>query len=95
METLKRGTQIIYVPSHAKHVEDHPDCERGFVMTDKGDTVFCRYFSRLHHLELRTVANSESTSKRDLVVRDTTDQKNIDTWVKNILHKPEIYGYTT
>lgn len=89
---LKRGTQIIYVPSHAKHVEDHPDCERGFVITDKGETVFCRYFSRLHHEELRTIGSSESTNKRDLVVRDTIEQSHVDKLIETIKTNPEIYG---
>lgn len=92
MEKLKRGTQIIYVPDHAKYVEDHPDCERGFVITDNGDTVFCRYFSRNYRYELRTVANSESTNKRDLVVRDTIEQSHVDSFIKHITESPEIYG---
>jgi len=28
---LKQGTQIIYVPMHAKEEINHPDCEAGFV----------------------------------------------------------------
>ena len=91
-EVLKRGTQIIYVPSHAKYVEDHPDTERGFVITDMGETVFCRYFSRKYRYELRTLANSESTNKRDLVVRDTIEQSHVDNFIKSIKESPHIYG---
>ncbi len=91
METLKRGTQIIYVPSHANGDIHHEDCERGFVITDKGESVFCRYFNK--DKSLRNIANSESTSKTDLVVKNTTDQNSINIWIKNIKHSPEIYGY--
>ncbi len=105
MEKLERGTQIIYVPSHAEGDMEHEDCECGFVVTDKGDSVFCRYFSKLYPPccnttsgneligDLRTVANSESTPKDMLVVRDTYRQDIVWWWIVKIKANPEIYGY--
>ena len=89
-EILKRGTQIVYVPNHADGDLKHEDCEYGFVITDKGESAFCRYF--LKDKSLRTVANSELTPKDMLIVANHRPQKDIDTWVKNIEHAPEIYG---
>lgn len=58
---LKRGDQIIYVPRHAKGDTDHPNCERGFVTSVRGDNAFCRYWRKRLPFELRTTANSELT----------------------------------
>lgn len=75
MNKLKRGTQIIYVPSHAEGNINHPDCERGFVtLYINIGVVFCRYWSQQLPRELRTKVNSESTRVSDLVVCDTVPQ---------------------
>ncbi len=78
MSELKRGTQIVYIPSHAMGVINHPDCEEGFVTsrtTNKIEEVyFCRYWSKGHRYRLRTTANGEATNMRDLVVKDTRPQ---------------------
>ena len=91
---LKRGTQIIYTPDHADGDIEHEDCEKGFVITDKGQSVFCRYFSKRTLIgSLRTLANSESTPKENLIVQDTHDQRVVDLWVNRIEADPEYYGY--
>lgn len=78
---MKRGTQIIYKPAHAKDLND-PACEKGFVTsgpTNEG-AYFCRFWLQnsdgtlLIPCELRTKANSESCSKRHLVEKDTVLQ---------------------
>ncbi len=93
MEKLKRGTQIIYVPSHAGGDEKHRDCERGFVITDKGGSAFCRYWSKFETSSLRTKSCSELTPRANLVVVNYCDQKIVDGWVKRIEGDPERYGY--
>jgi hypothetical protein len=68
--TFQRGEQIACVPLHAQiPMEDgawqwreiHPDIEYGFVTSQRGDTVFCRYWRKGQPGTLRTVANSEGT----------------------------------
>jgi hypothetical protein len=91
---LKRGTQIIYLPDHVEGDIHHKDSEPGFVITDKGDSVFCRYFCKGFLIgDLRTVANSELTPKENLVVKDIYRQDIVDRWVKRIEADPEIYGH--
>lgn len=78
--TFQRGEQIAYVPTHARvYFEDaktdddwlwsvaHPAAEFGFVTSQRGDTVFCRYWRKGHPGDLRTVANSEGTPADCLV----------------------------
>ena len=74
---MKRGTQIIYVPSHADG-PDHPDAEPGFVTSGDDAFVFCRYWSKHYPGELRTKANSERTPTCALVVQDTVDQSLVE-----------------
>ncbi len=78
MSELKRGTQIVYVPSHADGDIKHPDCEEGFVISKTSDkyseAYFCRYWSKSYRYRLRTTANSEATNRRDLIVKDTRHQ---------------------
>lgn len=81
-EKLKRGTQIIYVPNHADGDVEHEDCERGFVITDKGESAFCRYWARTE-LTLRTLSCSELTPKANLVVKKSRGQKFMDILIKN------------
>ena len=61
---IGKGTQVIYIPTHAGGYARHPDVEIGFVtsLDDDGDTAFCRYWSKSSPAELRTKANSEATS---------------------------------
>jgi len=71
-EIFKRGEQIAYVPWHARRSDgdwdhSHPDVELGFVTSQRGSTVFCRYWRTGRVGCLRTMANSEATSASDLV----------------------------
>jgi hypothetical protein len=73
MSIFQQGEQIVYVPTHAQQKLpawsaipwtfdlDHPDIEFGFVTSQRGDTVFCRYWRKGHLGDLRTKANSEGT----------------------------------
>ena len=83
---LKRGTQIIYVPDHADGDVDHPDVEVGFVTTYTPGTVmaFCRYWSKYEPDRLRTMANSELTPVRNLVVRNTVPQHEVEEQLKKL-----------
>lgn len=65
-DTFQPGEQIAYVPSHAEGDINHPDVEFGFVTSQRGDTVFCRYWRR-DMTDLRTKANSEGTPIENLV----------------------------
>ena len=69
---MNRGTQIIYVPTHANGDVDHPDCEAGFITSTVEDAAFCRYWNK--DGSLRTVSSSEKTYFSDLVAKDTVLQ---------------------
>ena len=73
---MKRGDQILYMPSHAKD-ENDPVCERGFVTSVRGDIVFCRYWVQGSLDVLRTKANSEGTNVRDIVLRNSVPQSEV------------------
>ena len=75
---LARGTQVVYIPTHAKGLASHRDAERGFVTSIRGNTVFCRYWSKSNPDILRTKANSEGTPQELLVVANTKPQAEVD-----------------
>ncbi len=83
MNDLLRGTQVIYVPTHAGGDMRHADCEIGFVTSDAGDRgVFCRYWQRGKlpgrvgvDEALRTKSCSELTPRDLLHVQDTIEQR--------------------
>lgn len=79
---LQKGTQIAYVPTHARGDARglaHPDVQFGFVMSvrPKGG-VFCRYWLRGQLGELRTRANSELTPAGMIVEHQSVDQSVVD-----------------
>jgi hypothetical protein len=87
-----RGQQIAYVPSHAQiprengfdwHT-DHPDVEFGFVTSQRGDTVFCRYWRHQQLGSLRTRANSEGTPANYLVPYDSVPDSIVRDSLKRI-----------
>jgi len=80
---FKRGDQIIYIPNHADG-PNHPDAEPGFVTSVKGDSIFCRYWNKHQPNLLRTTANSEATSPRDLVHINSRHQNVIDNILKGL-----------
>lgn len=77
--TLKRdtyvGLPVVYVPDHCHVINEDRDyripvlmsegVEWGFVTSDNGKFVFCRYFMGIGR-ELRTTGNSEATSPEGL-----------------------------
>lgn len=90
---LKEGTQIIYVPRHADGKVTHPDCEHGFVTSDRGKITFCRFWRKGTYVpfyaqeqspELRTTSTSESCRKEDLVVMDYIQQRHVDNTLRAI-----------
>lgn len=78
---LYRGSQIAYIPDHAKEVGlNHPDVEFGFVnsLREDGTAAFCRYWSKSNPAELRTKANSERTNISDIFIWVSHPQSDID-----------------
>ena len=74
---VKRGTQILSVPSHAEGNLDHPEVQAGFVTSVRGEHVYCRYW-RKDLSELRTKANSECTPIYVLYAVDTVPQARVE-----------------
>ncbi len=83
MITMKRGTQVLYVPTHTAGDLLHPDVQAGFVTSVRGDTVFCRYW-RKDLSDLRTKANSEGTPKDLLVIQNSVPQWQVDAALASI-----------
>jgi len=80
---FKRGTQIVYVPSHISS-DDAPECEEGFITSVGIGGAFCRYWSKTAIGLLRTRANSEMTPFLNLIIKDTHSQEVVDTLLKEI-----------
>lgn len=79
---LQKGTQVAYVPSHARNNIAHPDVEFGFVVSVRENGAFCRYFYR--NGELRTRANSELTPFDLLYRYRSRDQSVIDKIIEDL-----------
>ena len=79
---FRRGEQIAYIPTHAEGDITHPDVEIGFVTSQHGDTVWCRYWRKNHPGELRTVSNSEGTPIDMLVHYQSVEPDVIRLWFK-------------
>ena len=84
MNSLPKGTQVVYMPTHARGNNRHPDVEHGFVMVDEGDNCYVHYWSKINPDYLRTVANSEYTSKGMLEVRPSRSQWRVDAMIKQV-----------
>lgn len=84
MNEFKKGTQIIYIPTHAGIDENHPDCEAGFVTSTNSKFVFCRYWNKGLMNTLRTTANSEPTHPNNLIIKRTRPQEVIDRALETI-----------
>jgi len=80
---FKPGTQIIYIPNHAKD-ENDPVCEQGFVTSVSNQGAFCRYWSKHEPGTLRTMANSELTPFDRLIVKNTHSPEEIKTMLEII-----------
>jgi hypothetical protein len=82
---LERGTQIAYIPDHAEHDIRHPDVEFGFVTSVRpGVAAYCRYWVRGKPGVLRTVANSELTDLRHLVLAHSVEQVVVEQALREI-----------
>ena len=82
---MKQGTQIAYVPLHANGDLSHPDVQFGFVVSERADAHFCRYWiTGVFGQELRTLANSELTPTKLLVERESTSQRNVEKWLTSL-----------
>jgi len=81
---MEQGTQIAYIPRHAKGDIQHRDVEFGFVVKEQGNSHFCRYWSRINPGELRTTSCSELTPTANLVEHKTYPQHVIDHWLKRL-----------
>ncbi len=75
---LKRGMQIVYVPSHAEGDTKHRDAEQGFVTSVVGDNAFCRYWSKFEGGQLRTKSCGELTSISNLLIQDSVPQIEVE-----------------
>lgn len=84
-ERFERGEQIAYIPLHANGELSHPDVEYGFVTSQKGDTVWCRYWRKDEvGMMLRTLANSEGTPVDSLVRHVSVRQGRVEDWLVSI-----------
>ena len=81
---LERGTQILYVPTHANGRLNHPNVEEGFVTSVQGIRVFCRYWSKDESGALCTKDNSELTAITNLVIRKSHLQSDVEYWLSII-----------
>jgi len=75
---MKRGTQIAYIPTHAGGDINHPDVQFGFVTSERGDTVFCRFWSKHSPGELCTKANSEGADRTNIVEHVSRSQSSVN-----------------
>ncbi len=88
-KTLKRGTQVVYVPKHANGQLDHPNSEEGFVTRvvpypAGADIVYCRFWSKHAPDTLRTRSTSEACFADELIVKRTRPQKAVKAMLKKI-----------
>lgn len=87
MISIIPGTQIIYVPAHAKKNLTHKDCRAGFVVSDKKRFVtyrkkrirafFCRYWEKVYPWDIpRLELNScnELVPVNRFIVKNSTPQ---------------------
>jgi hypothetical protein len=101
---LKVGTQIVYFPSHVREecgndfdkMIAHPDKQFGFVSSWREETVFCRYWhnhSERYENTMRTLANSEGCSWRDIEVYNGHSVYEVERLLEMFRADPERYGW--
>ena len=78
MQQFEPGDQVAYIPTHANGDIKHADVEYGFVTSQRGHTVFVRYWSKIRKDELRTKANSEGTDESMLKRHRSHGQSQVD-----------------
>lgn len=83
---MNPGTQIAYIPTHARAKEaggdilHHPDVQFGFVTSEQPtqQAHFCRYWRRDAIGKLRTTANSELTPNDCLIEVESVPQEHVE-----------------
>jgi len=82
---MKKGDQIAYVPDQLKHTQRKDwlctsGIEFGFIYSiiENRAAAFCRYWNPYNINVLRTLANSEITSRRDLFLYVSVPQEQVD-----------------
>lgn len=83
---FRRGTQIIYIPTHANENTRHPDVEFGFITSVDGEYAFCRYWHRGRPGDLRNKSVSERTAITDLKIYQSVPQSVVTgmlRWIEN------------
>ena len=78
---MEAGTQVAYIPEHAKGDIHHRDVQYGFVtsQSERMESHFVRYWAREEEgFVLRTTANSELTPDRLLVKHKIVMQERVD-----------------
>lgn len=84
-----RGTQIMYVPDHAKPYDD--SCEYGFIFSQNDMYIFCRFFlgNKSETGEgwerMRTKANSEACRPENIYPHKSRPQEIVDACRKDKL----------
>jgi hypothetical protein len=84
VDVFQPGTQIAYIPNHARGDIKHPDVEFGFVVSLGLGGVFCRYWSKSAPNILRTTATSELTYYEHLVLHKSHPQFEVDYIIEKI-----------
>ena len=91
---LKRGTQIVYLPTHLQNNAElsNTDIQFGFVTSMKNPgAVFCRYFSKYDLSLLRTLSCSEQANISDVYLLNTFENKVVKYWINYIDQQEEAY----
>jgi len=93
---LKKGTQIAYIPVHAKGDVNHPDVEFGFVAQvaqlgyrENDLTYFCRFWQKGKPGVLRTIANSERCYDYQLIEHQSVNKKIVTQTINRLYKKKE------
>ena len=94
IKKLRRGTQIVYLPTHLLKDADisNLDIQFGFVTSHKGpEHIFCRYFSRHDLSTLRTLSCSEGAYLENIYMLNTFEKPVIKFWLKYIDDQEKTY----
>ena len=75
MHSFERGEQVVYAHEKGKQ-------EFGFVTSERGGLVFCRFFNNVGGL--RTQAGSEGTPRELLERHESRPQSVIEEWLEVI-----------
>ncbi len=80
-DQLKKGTQIVYVPSHANGDIYHSDSEEGFIADKLGmraNYIHCRFWRKDDPNFLRTTLSGEAIPLDCIVIKHTREQWKVE-----------------